>query len=308
MARIAESLVDVVGHTPLVRLSRLEASLPATLLGKLESLNPGGSLKDRIGVGMIEEAERQGKLKPGGTVIEPTSGNTGIALAWVSAVKGYRLILTMPEGLSKERIKILKAYNAEVVLTPRALGMQGAIQKAFALCQSIPDAYMPQQFSNPANPMIHHDTTAQEIWDDTDGAVDIFVAGAGTGGVVSGVGRFFKERTPQTQIVAVEPATSNVLSGGQAGAHSLQGIGPGFIPSIYNADVVDEIIAVGEEEAIHAARLLAVREGILSGISSGAVVHAALKLAKRPENKGKTIVLLLCDTGERYLSTLLFGH
>ncbi|MCB9640176.1 MAG: cysteine synthase A [Myxococcales bacterium] len=306
MARIASSLCDLVGRTPLVHLSRLYPELPARLLGKLENMNPGASLKDRIGLGMIEEAEQAGLLQPGGVIIEPTSGNTGISLAWVAAVKGYRLILTMPEGMSKERIKILKAYNAEVILTPRSQGMQGAIQKAEELAKDLPGAYMPEQFKNPANPKIHHDSTGAEIWEDTDGQVDIFVAGVGTGGVIAGVGRYLKERNPQAQVVAVEPFRSSVLSGGQAGPHMIQGIGPGFIPPIYEADLVDEVIPVREEEATQAAQMLATREGILSGLSSGAVLHAALLLAKRPENQGKTIVTIICDTGERYLSTPLF--
>ncbi len=306
MLGIANSLCDLVGRTPLVHFARLSPELPARLLGKLENLNPGASLKDRIGLGMIEEAERAGVLRAGGVIIEPTSGNTGISLAWVAAVKGYRLILTMPEGMSKERLKILKAYNAEVILTPRQFGMQGAIQKAEDLVREIPGSYMPEQFKNPVNPQIHHDTTAVEIWEDTQGQVDIFVAGVGTGGVISGVGRCLKERNPAVQVVAVEPSRSRALSGGPVGPHAIQGIGPGFVPDVYDARFVDEVFPVQEEEATHAARMLATREGILSGLSSGAVVWAALQIAKRPENQGKTIVVIICDTGERYLSTPLF--
>ncbi len=306
MSRIADSLCDLVGRTPLVHFSRVSPGLSVRLVGKLENLNPGASLKDRIGLGMIEQAERAGILRPGGVIIEPTSGNTGISLAWVAAVKGYRLILTMPEGMSKERIKILKAYNAEVILTARHLGMQGAIQKAEELVRDLPGSYMPEQFKNPVNPQIHHDTTAQEIWEDTDGQVDIFVAGVGTGGVISGVGRALKERKSSVQVVAVEPSRSRALSGGPVGPHGIQGIGAGFVPDVYDARFVDEVIPVQEEEATQGARMLATREGILSGLSSGAVLWAALQIAKRTENQGKTIVVVVCDTGERYLSTPLF--
>lgn len=309
MEKIANSALDLVGNTPLVELSRLgrEAGAVARVVAKVELFNPAGSVKDRIALAMVEEAEARGTLRPGATIIEPTSGNTGVGLALVSALKGYKLILTMPETMSVERQRLVAAYGAQVVLTPGAEGMKGAIARAEALLAEIPGSVMLQQFENPANPERHYRTTAEEIWRDTDGTADLFVAGVGTGGTVSGTGRRLKELNPRMEVVAVEPAASPVLSGGAPGPHRIQGIGAGFVPRNYAAAVVDRIIPVGDDEAIGTARLLAAHEGLLVGISSGAAAYAALQLAKREENRGKTIVVLLPDTGERYLSTLLYA-
>ncbi len=309
MEKIANSALDLVGNTPLVELSRLgrEAGAVARVVAKVELFNPAGSVKDRIALAMVEEAEARGTLRPGATVIEPTSGNTGVGLALVSALKGYKLILTMPETMSVERQRLVAAYGAQVVLTPGAEGMKGAIARAEALLAEIPGSVMLQQFENPANPERHYRTTAEEIWRDTDGTADLFVAGVGTGGTVSGTGRRLKELNPGMEVVAVEPAASPVLSGGAPGPHRIQGIGAGFVPRNYDAAVVDRVIPVGDDEAIGTARLLAAHEGLLVGISSGAAAYAALQLAKREENRGKTIVVLLPDTGERYLSTLLYA-
>jgi len=304
---IIESMTDLVGNTPLVRLSRFSEGTGATILGKLESANPAGSVKDRIGLAMVEVAEREGVLTPGESVIvEPTSGNTGIALAFVCAARGYKCILTMPETMSMERRALLKAYGAELVLTPGTEGMRGAIARAQEIAAETPGAFVPQQFENAANPDIHASTTAEEIWADTDGAVDIFVAGVGTGGSITGVGRVLKERKPGVQIVAVEPTDSPVLSGGDPAPHRIQGIGAGFVPGVLDTSVYDEIIQVTAEEAFETSRNLARDEGVLTGISAGANAWAALQLAKRPENAGKVIVTIICDTGERYLSTALF--
>lgn len=309
MEKIANSALDLVGNTPMVELSRLgrEAGAVARVVAKIELFNPAGSVKDRIALAMVEEAEARGTLRPGATVIEPTSGNTGVGLALVSALKGYKLILTMPETMSVERQRLVAAYGAQVVLTPGAEGMKGAIARAEALLAEIPGSVMLQQFENPANPERHYRTTAEEIWRDTDGTADLFVAGVGTGGTVSGTGRRLKELNPRMEVVAVEPAASPVLSGGAPGPHRIQGIGAGFMPRNYDAAVVDRVIPVGDDEAIGTARLLAAHEGLLVGISSGAAAYAALQLAKREENRGKTIVVLLPDTGERYLSTLLYA-
>lgn len=309
MKKIANSALDLVGNTPLVELSRLgrEAGAVARVVAKVELFNPAGSVKDRIALAMVEEAEARGTLRPGATIIEPTSGNTGVGLALVSALKGYKLILTMPETMSVERQRLVAAYGAQVVLTPGAEGMKGAIARAEALLAEIPGSVMLQQFENPANPERHYRTTAEEIWRDTDGTADLFVAGVGTGGTVSGTGRRLKELNPRMEVVAVEPAASPVLSGGAPGPHRIQGIGAGFVPRNYDAAVVDRVIPVGDDEAIGTARLLAAHEGLLVGISSGAAAYAALQLAKREENRGKTIVVLLPDTGERYLSTLLYA-
>lgn len=308
MAKIYQNLTELIGHTPLLELNAVERdeNLDARLLVKMESFNPGGSAKDRIALAMIVAAEESGDLKPGGTIIEPTSGNTGIGLAWVSAVRGYRLILTMPETMSVERRKLLKALGAELVLTPGREGMAGSIAKAEQLRDSIPGSIILQQFSNPANPMIHRKTTGEEIWRDTDGIVDIFVAGVGTGGTISGVGEALKAHNPNVEIVAVEPSASPVLEGCKPGPHKIQGIGAGFVPENYNAGVVDRVIAVSDEGAMLGARMLVDKEGLLVGFSSGAAFIAALELAKDPANEGKTIVALLPDTGERYLSTQLF--
>ena len=302
MANVAKKLTDLVGNTPLLEFSNFNASkgLKAKLIGKLEYFNPAGSVKDRVALAMIEDAEEKGILKPGATIIEPTSGNTGVGLAFVSAAKGYKLILTMPETMSLERRNLLKALGAN-------LGMKGAIAKAEALRDETPGSVILQQFENPANPAMHVKTTAQEIWRDTDGKVDIFVAGVGTGGTVSGVGEGLKAHNPNVKIVAVEPSDSPVLSGGKPGPHKIQGIGAGFIPKIYNGKIVDEVIQVENDDAIRTSRELAQTEGLLVGISSGAAVYAALKLAELPENAGKTIVALLPDTGERYLSTVLYA-
>ena len=309
MARIARQLTDLVGNTPLLEFSNFNASkgLKAQVIGKLEYFNPAGSVKDRIALAMIEDAEAKGLLKPGTTIIEPTSGNTGVGLAFVSASKGYKLILTMPDTMSAERRNLLKALGARLVLTPGAEGMKGAIAKAEELRDATPDSIILQQFENPANPAVHIRTTAEEIWRDTDGKVDLFVAGVGTGGTVSGVGAGLKAHNPNVQIVAVEPSDSPVLSGGKPGPHKIQGIGAGFIPKTYNGEVVDKILQVTNDDAIRTSRELAGKEGLLVGISSGAAVYAAVELAKLPENEGKTIVALLPDTGERYLSTVLYA-
>ena len=309
MARIARQLTDLVGNTPLLEFSNFNASkgLKAQVIGKLEYFNPAGSVKDRIALAMIENAEAKGLLKPGATIIEPTSGNTGVGLAFVSASKGYKLILTMPDTMSAERRNLLKALGARLVLTPGAEGMKGAIAKAEELRDATPGSIILQQFENPANPAVHIRTTAEEIWRDTDGKVDLFVAGVGTGGTVSGVGAGLKAHNPNVQIVAVEPSYSPVLSGGKPGPHKIQGIGAGFIPKTYNGEVVDKILQVTNDDAIRTSRELAGKEGLLVGISSGAAVYAAVELAKLPENEGKTIVALLPDTGERYLSTVLYA-
>ena len=308
MANIAQKLTDLIGNTPLMALNRYsrEAGLPDPLLGKLEYFNPLGSVKDRIAFAMIEAGEAAGKIKPDTLIIEPTSGNTGIGLAFVAASRGYKLILTMPETMSVERRNLLKALGAELVLTPGAEGMKGAIRKAEELAQANPNSFLPQQFKNPANPEMHRKTTAEEIWRDTGGKVDIFVAGVGTGGTITGVGEVLKSRNPAVQIIAVEPADSPVLSGGQPGPHKIQGIGAGFVPDVLNRTVIDEIIMVKNDDAMATGRELARTEGLLIGISCGAAVWAATQVAKRPENKGKTIVVILPDTGERYLSTPLF--
>lgn len=309
MARIAKQLTDLVGNTPLLEFSNFNTGkgLKAQVIGKLEYFNPAGSVKDRIALAMIEDAEAKGLLKPGATIIEPTSGNTGVGLAFVSASKGYKLILTMPDTMSAERRNLLKALGAQLVLTPGAEGMKGAIAKAEELRDATPGSIILQQFENPANPAIHIRTTAEEIWRDTDGKVDLFVAGVGTGGTVSGVGAGLKAHNPNVQVVAVEPSDSPVLSGGKPGPHKIQGIGAGFIPKTYNGEVVDKILQVTNDDAIRTSRELAGKEGLLVGISSGAAVYAAVELAKLPENEGKTIVALLPDTGERYLSTILYA-
>ncbi|MCY9589238.1 cysteine synthase A [Paenibacillus chitinolyticus] len=308
MANIATNLTQLIGNTPLLELVNFgkKQQIEARLLAKLEYFNPAGSVKDRIGYAMIKDAEEKGLLRPGSVIIEPTSGNTGVGLAFAAAALGYKLIITLPESFSIERRKLLAALGAELVLTPAEEGMSGAIRKAEELGAELPGAFVPQQFENPANPDVHRRTTAEEIWRDTDGTVDIFVAGVGTGGTVSGVGQALKAKNPAVNIVAVEPADSPVLSGGKRGMHKIQGIGAGFVPGNFDSSVVDEILTVKNEEALTTARLLARNEGLLVGISSGAAVHAASVLAERPENKGKTIVVLLPDTGERYLSTDLF--
>ena len=306
-SRVYESITDTVGATPLVRLSRISAGLNVTLLGKLESFNPAGSVKCRIGAAMLEAARRDGKLQPGSVVIEPTSGNTGIGLAFVCAARGYRLILTMPEIMSIERRKLAQMLGVDLVLTPGDEGMTGAIKKARELNAEIAGSYMPLQFENPANPQVHRETTAEEIWRDTGGKVDIFVAGVGTGGTITGVGEVLRERNNNVKIAAVEPDASPVLSGGRAGLHRIQGIGAGFIPKILNRSLIDEVIRVKDEDAIRTAQKTGRREGVLVGISSGAALWAALRLAARPENEGKTIVAILPDSGERYLSTQLFN-
>lgn len=309
MAKIYENLTALIGHTPLVELKQIEKveQLQARLIAKVEYFNPGGSVKDRIALAMIEDAEEKGLLKPGAVIIEPTSGNTGIGLAWVASVKGYKLILTMPETMSVERQNLLKALGATLVLTPGAEGMKGAIRKANELKEQHPGAIIPQQFENPANPAIHERTTAEEIWQDTDGVVDYFVAGVGTGGTLSGTAKGLKKHNPSLKAIGVEPAGSPVLSGGNPGPHKIQGIGAGFVPKNFDASVVDQVIPVQDNEAIRASRLLAKHEGLLVGISAGAAIHAAIQLAKKEENKGKTIVALLPDTGERYLSTVLYA-
>lgn len=309
MVKIARRLTDLVGNTPLLELSNYNASkgLKARLVAKLEYFNPAGSVKDRIALAMIEDAEEKGLLQPGATIIEPTSGNTGVGLAFVSASKGYKLVLTMPDTMSMERRNLLKALGAELILTPGANGMKGAIAKAEELKAATPGSVILQQFENPANPAVHERTTGQEIWRDTDGQVAVFVAGVGTGGTISGVGAALKAHHPGIQIVAVEPADSPVLSGGNPGPHKLQGIGAGFVPKTYNSAVVDSILQVTNDDAIRTSRELAAKEGLLVGISSGAAAYAATELAKLPENEGKTIVVLLPDTGERYLSTILYA-
>jgi cysteine synthase A len=306
---IAATITDLIGHTPLVRLRSLSEDAGADIVGKLESFNPGGSVKDRIGLAMIATAESEGRIRPGETtIIEPTSGNTGVALALVGAARGYKVVLVMPDTFSIERRNLLRAYGASLVLTPGADGMKGAITRAGELLAETPNAFMPQQFENPANPLAHRATTAEEIWADTDGKVDIFVAGVGTGGTVSGVGEVLKERKPGVQVYAVEPAASAVLSGGQPNPHKIQGIGAGFVPATLNTTVYDAVIQVTNEDALETARRLAREEGILVGISAGANAYAAWQVAKRPENKGKLVVTVLCDTGERYLSTVLFAE
>ncbi|MHB8169377.1 MAG: cysteine synthase A [Thermoleophilia bacterium] len=305
---IIDDIIELIGNTPMLRLNRMGKGFDATVVAKLEAFNPGGSVKDRIGAAMIEAAEKEGRIEPGKTIIiEPTSGNTGIALAFVCAAKGYRLILTMPDTMSIERRALLKAFGAEVLLTPGPEGMRGAVEKAEELAEIYDNSYVPQQFKNPANSEVHRRTTAEEIWRDTQGAVDILVAGVGTGGTITGVGEVLRERKPSVQIVAVEPKSSPVLSGGEPGPHRIQGIGAGFVPDILNTGIYDEVMRVSNEDAEQTARRLATEEGVLAGISSGAAVFAALSLARRTENKGKMIVAVLPDTGERYLTTQLFS-
>jgi cysteine synthase A len=309
MAKIAKNLTDLIGNTPLLELSNFSSKekVDSPLIAKLEYFNPGGSVKDRIGYAMIKDAEDKGLINKDSVIIEPTSGNTGIALAFVAAARGYRLLLTMPDTMSSERRSLLKALGAEIVLTPGAEGMKGAIRKAETLAAQIPNSYIPQQFTNPANPEIHRTTTAEEIWRDTDGNVDIFVAGVGTGGTITGVGEALKKKNPNLQVIAVEPLESPVLSGGVAGPHKIQGIGAGFAPEILNQDIIDEVFKVRGDEAYYASRLLAETEGLVVGISSGAAAFAAVQVARRVENEGKSVVVLLPDTGERYLSTPLYN-
>lgn len=309
MANIYEGTLELIGHTPLVEFKHIEKKfgLEARLLAKLEYFNPAGSVKDRIAKEMIEQAEKDGKLKPGSTIIEPTSGNTGIGLAAIAAAKGYRLIIVLPETMSIERRNIIKAYGAELVLSDGSKGMKGAIAKAEELHKEIADSFIPEQFENPANPAAHKKTTGPEIWEDTDGKVDVFVAGVGTGGTITGTGRYLKKQNPNVKVVAVEPASSPVLGQGKAGSHKIQGIGAGFVPDVLDTKVYDEIIAVENDDAFAAGKLVGKKEGVLVGISSGAAIWAAIELAKRPENAGKTIVALLPDTGDRYLSTPLFA-
>ena len=309
MGRIYTCLEQLVGRTPLLSLDRLAESrgLSARLLAKLECLNPAGSVKDRAALAMIQDAEDRGLLKPGGTIIEPTSGNTGIGLSWIASLRGYRAIIVMPDSMSVERRQLMAAYGAQVVLTPGASGMQGAVDRAKELAQSIPNSFIPNQFGNPANPQAHCDSTGPEIWEDTDGHLDAFVAGVGTGGTITGVGRYLKQRNPSARIIAVEPAASPLLTQGRTGPHGLQGIGPNFLPGALDCAVLDETIPVTEEQAYHAARLLRSKEGLLAGISSGAALWAAMELAARPDYQSKSIVVLLPDSGERYLSTPLFA-
>ncbi|MGB2600549.1 MAG: cysteine synthase A [Candidatus Omnitrophota bacterium] len=304
--KIYDNITQTIGNTPLVRMPKIDKDLPGNIVAKAEFFNPLASVKDRIGLAMIEAAEKEGKLKKDSIIIEPTSGNTGIALAFVCAAKGYKLMLTMPDTMSNERRALLKILGAELVLTPGEKGMKGAVDKAEELVQKTPDAFMPQQFENPANPEVHRRTTAQEIWDDTDGNVDIFVAGIGTGGTITGVGEFFKKKKPDVKLVGVEPSDSPVLSGGEPGPHKIQGIGAGFVPKVLKKELLDEIITIPDDEAGEYARRLAREEGLLVGISSGANVAAAVKVASREENKGKNIIVVLPDSGERYLSTWLF--
>ncbi len=310
MSKIYTSVDQLIGHTPLLELTHIEAAegLKARVLAKLEYLNPAGSVKDRVARAMIDEAEATGKLKPGSVIIEPTSGNTGIGLASVAAARGYRVIIVMPDTMSVERRMLMKAYGAELVLTEGAKGMAGAIAKADELAAQTPNSFVAGQFVNPANPAAHRATTGPEIWEDTDGQVDIFVAGAGTGGTVTGVGGYLKEKNPAVKIVAVEPATSPVLSGGKAGPHKIQGIGAGFVPQVLDTSIYDEVMSIADEDAFAAGRMMGRKEGVLVGISSGAALHAAIEQAKRPENEGKTIVVLLPDTGDRYLSTPMFAE
>ena len=304
--KIYNNVTETIGNTPLIKLNRLSKDCVATVALKMESHNPVGSVKDRIGTAMIEAAERDGKLKPGSVVVEPTSGNTGIALAFACAAKGYKLILTMPESMSMERRHLLRIFGAELVLTPPEKGMSGAIAKAEELVSSMPNAFMPQQFKNPANPEIHRKTTAEELWNDTDGKIDILVSGVGTGGTITGCAEVIKKKKPSFKAIAVEPLKSPVISGGKPGPHKIQGIGAGFIPDILRKDLIDEVIQIREEDAGETSRRLAREEGILCGISAGGNVWAAIEVAKRPENKGKLVVTVICDTGERYLSTWLF--
>ncbi|MBU1148108.1 MAG: cysteine synthase A [Candidatus Omnitrophica bacterium] len=306
MSKIYNNITETIGNTPLVRLNKITKDCEAQILVKLESFNPAGSVKDRIGFSMIKDAEEKGLLKPGGTIIEPTSGNTGIGLAFIAAAKGYKLIITMPDTMSVERRDLLRLFDAEIMLTPGEKGMKGAIEKAEELIKKAPGAFMPQQFKNPANPKIHRETTAEEIWNDTDGKVDILVSGVGTGGTLTGVGQVIKQRKKDFKVVAVEPFDSPVISGGSSGPHKIQGIGAGFIPDVLDKNLIDEVIKVKNEDAFSAARSLAKKEGILAGISSGAALYAALQIGSRPENKSKIIVVILPDTGERYISTALF--
>ncbi|WP_165063283.1 cysteine synthase A [Marisediminicola senii] len=306
--RIFSNMTELAGNTPLVRINRLAEGLDATILGKLEFYNPAASVKDRIGVAIIEAAEKSGELKPGGTIVEGTSGNTGIALAMAGAAKGYKVVMTMPETMNKERRTILRAYGAEIVLTPGGDGMRGAVEKAQEIVANTPNSIWAKQFANAANPQIHRETTAEEIWADTDGEVDIFVAGIGTGGTITGVGQVLKERKPDVQIVGVEPLDSPLLTEGKAGPHKIMGIGANFVPEILDRDAYDEIIDVSLADSLDLARRMATEEGILAGISSGSIMWAAIELAKRPENAGKTIVAIVCDTGERYLSSVLFEN
>ena len=307
--KIADNITQLIGNTPLVRLARLSDETGATIVAKLESFNPGGSVKDRIGLSMIEAAEQAGVIAPGvTTIVEPTSGNTGIALALVATARGYKVLLTMPETMSIERRNLLRAYGAELVLTPGSDGMKGAVARATQLASEIPNAFLPQQFENPSNPEIHRRTTAEEVWADTDGQVDVFVSGIGTGGTITCVGEVLRSRKPSVKLIAVEPADSPVLSGGKPGPHKIQGIGAGFVPKVLNTEVYDEIVKVTNDQALETARDLARKDGMLVGISSGAATFAAITVARRPENKGKLVVVLLPDTGERYLSTVLFAE